>query len=458
MSTLKITFDNSLLSNSKQLVNIGFTGTGSILDSSSKPLAMIDSGVTSKKDFKGNWYTLSDLKDGVTTNGFSGRVHVCYGEGWVPLQEGYFPPPLVSTDVNYDVVHDKFEITFDGSPTGCADLTSIDFWAIPMNLISLNSGTQVSEVKGVHSSSSISDIYSALEVLSNPVQSSESAKALYKDAVAAGMNPPELNPKSAVLATDSKFLRIVGPNTYPSFGDPAQKEMMGLPFTPYNTFEQYLDYLILNFGPTTATGTKEKGIIGLGKGVIAKLSGKFGGNPSAPQTNLTKPQTYDFTVTIDEDMNLTLTGSGSVVGSQVLKISKWEALTPSGMYGGNATFSINGVSQSPQNDIHGWILGDLFAGFNIGAIGCDQSVGGEVVGAMVSSDWFSKLNSSNMFAALWPNHTNFYNQWAAALVTRSDAYGFAYGERFSAPQLNLDPKKVDTLKVQLLGPVTAQTL
>ena len=42
------------------------------------------------------------------------------------------------------------------------------------------------------------------------------------------------------------------------------------------------------------------------------------------------------------------------------------------------------------------------------------------------------------------------DQWAAALNPCSQAYNFAFAERFSAPQLNLNPASVDTLTVTLL--------
>lgn len=430
-------------------VSIGFVGTGSLTKKDGTALKTVGDGYGTP-GFTGNWYTYAELQDGISTSGFSGRIYVCYGATWVPTGTTTEPAFLPGTGDNSLCVFDKMELTFDGSQYSCADLTSIDFWAIPMNLISYKSGVQVAEVKGVKDSSSISDIQLALAALSNPVQSNATATELYNAAVAAGMKPPALNPTSAKMIGNSEFLRIVGPNSYPSFGNPALGQMMGLPFTPYNTFEPYLNYLIKNFGPTS---TKSAVIEGLGAGVIATISGSYGGNPKAPKSTLTEAQTYSFSAEIDADMNLRLVGSGGVAGSATLLIEKWDLLNPSSMYGANPEFSINGARQTPQNDLYGWVLGDLFAGFNTGAIGTEQKVGGEMVGAMPSSDWFSKLDSSTMFSYLWPSNSNFYNQWAEALVSRSDAYNFAYAERFSAPLLSLNPANVDTMTIQFLGPV-----
>lgn len=449
MSQLNITFDTSKMTDTTVAVSVGFIGTGNMTAADGTALKTVGDGYGTT-GFTGNWYSYSDLKDGISTTGFSGRIYVCYGTPWVPTGKTTEPAFLPGSGANAECVFDKMEFTFDGSQYSCADLTSIDFWAIPMNLISSKSGVQVAELKGVKDSSSMAEIQSALTALSNPVQSTETATELYNAAVAAGMNPPTLTPISAQMIGTSSFLRIVGPNSYPSFGNPEKGQMMGLPFTPYNTFEPYLKHLIKHFGPGTTVGAHLKG---LGNGVIATVAGTYGGNPKAAQTDLTEKQTYSYSVQIDADMNLSLVGSGSLAGNATLKIEKWDLLNPAGMYGANPVFSINGVSQTPQNDLYGWVMGDLFAGFNIGAICSGQSVDNTKVGEMTSSEWFSKLDSSTLFSYLWPDHSNFYNQWAAALINRSDAYNFAYSERFSAPLLSLNPATVDTLKIQFLGPV-----
>jgi hypothetical protein len=60
---------------------------------------------------------------------------------------------------------------------------------------------------------------------------------------------------------------------------------------------------------------------------------------------------------------------------------------------------------TPQNDLYGWIIGELFAGINIGAVASDVVVNGQPVGAMESHAWFAL---TQRFAALQPNHP-YYN-------------------------------------------------
>ena len=126
-------------------------------------------------------------------------------------------------------------------------------------------------------------------------------------------------------------------------------------------------------------------------------------------------------------------------------------MNPSGIYGANASFSLNGgTSKKPANDVYGWITGDLLAGFNIGAIASTTEINKEKVGAMNSSDWFSKVPNSSLFSHLQSNKA-FYNQYAEILQGLSDAYNFAYSDRFAAVQISLNPAKVDTLQISLLN-------
>jgi hypothetical protein len=86
---------------------------------------------------------------------------------------------------------------------------------------------------------------------------------------------------------------------------------------------------------------------------------------------------------------------------------------------------------------------------NIGAIGSSTKLGTKIVGAMKSSDWFHKIPNTSLVSNLQSNKV-FYNQYTAVLQTLSDAYNFAYSDRFSPVQVLLNPLIVDTLQVSLL--------
>ena len=163
---------------------------------------------------------------------------------------------------------------------------------------------------------------------------------------------------------------------------------------------------------------------------------------------------YDLKASIDADLNVTL--KGKIGGTETtMKFTKASLISPTGIYGANAAFSLNkGSEENPTNDVYGWITGDLLAGFNIGAIGSTTIINKEKVGAMNSSHWFSKVPNTKLFSNLQSKTTN-YNQYAAALQPLSDAYNFAYSDRFSAVQISLNPATVDELQLSFFNVETS---
>ena len=445
MSTLhfRIT-NNSGIPNDK--VFIGFWGPD---------LNATINGDSMKSIADSTWYKLSEIETfviGVTT---SGRIYVAYNGTFSPVG-GSLPSIIAPNSPAYHTRFDLFELTFDGTPYGVADLTAIDAWSIPMSLETEKGGQRVGSLDGVKAGSTLNEIYTTLSKLSNPAQSIATGQAIINAFAAAGHSlatgiQTQLNRPAPGLVTDtsSNFVRIIGPNSYPPFGDPANNLPPGLPFTPYNTYLEYLQYLINTFGPGKAVPS---GFSQLGGGKIAHLAGEYGGS-TAGTGGAYEKQSYDLWASIDDNFNLAIDGAGSVVGDIKMTITKWNLLNPAATYGGNPQFSLNGgAPQNPQNNLYAWILGDFFAGLNIGAIGSSVKVEGAVVGEMTSSKWFSKLpQSGELFDKLWDsNVTNHWNQWAQVLNSRSEAYNFAYAERFSAPQLSINPNEVDTLTLILL--------
>ncbi|CAM3499325.1 hypothetical protein [Paracidovorax anthurii] len=397
------------------------------------------------------WYALSTIDSLTLDATTSGRIYVGYG----------IDP--ATTDPNSSVLtgntdrFDKFELTFDGSSYGVADLTAIDFWSIPMSLSTQFQGQAVDQLDGVKSGASVSGIYAALSQLSQPVRSTPTAKGIIAAFAAQGTPLPTgiqtalTQPASGVVTNaQGGFVRVIGPNSYPPFGDPATNAYPGLPFTPYDTFAGYFGDLIGTFGPGTASPAP--GFTTLGNGKIAHIKGQFAGNPQGSGTAC-EAQSYDLWASIDAQCNLTIAGKTSLIDPVSITISQWNLLDPASCYGANPSFSLNGgAQQTPQNDVYAWILGDFFAGLNIGAIGSAQTLDKVAVGDMASSEWFSRLPPQGLlFDKLWgAGVTNHWNTWAQALNPLSDAYNFAFAERFSAPLISLDPARVDTLTLTLL--------
>jgi len=446
MTTLNFKIQNgSGISDDK--VFIGFWGSA---------LNATINGVPMKSIQQSTWYTLSEIDSFIIEVTTSGRIYVAYNDHFSPTPAGGEPSIVYSGSPAYTKRFDKFELTFDGSPYGVADLTAIDYWSIPMSLQTEKDGVVLHALDGVKAGSTVNEIYTRLSKLSNPVESGKTGKEIIAAFAAAGQPlaqgiQDQLNKPASGLVTDNgNFVRIIGPNSYPAFGDPSSNQPPGAPFTPYNTFLDYFQYLIDTFGTGKATPS---GFSLLGGGKIAQLAGEFTGSGAGSGTAY-EPQSYTLWASIDDDFNLTIEGTGHLVGAIKMTIAKWDLLNPAATYGGNPLFSLNGgTPQYPQNDIYAHILGDFFAGLNIGAIGSPVTVGGKIAGEMPSSEWFSILPTAGyLFDKLWSgtDTNDYWNQWAQELNPRSDAYNFAYAERFSAPQISINPSAVDTLTLILL--------
>lgn len=355
-----------------------------------------------------HWYTLADLRAGVALSHYvGGRVYFCYGKPWTFERAGYEPSSSNPNDPNYYCRYDKMEMTFIPTEWDVADTTAIDYFSIPLALNVYHGGvkgTRVGAVTGATTDATIK----ALRGVSNPA-----GKAIVED-------------------KQGNFVRVIGPGSYP----PAP----GLPESPYDDFASYLKFLRDTYSPAHGNA-------------IARIKGRFGGVGDAPTTPETKPQNYDFSATIDAGLDITLTGSAEIVGARTLRLTKDDMIAPAGIYGANPQFSIDGGKKiNPQNDVYGWLIGDLLSGLNIGSVGSTVTLGGHPVpvGAMNSQEWF-KL--TKFFADLQPGHKSNYNQWAAAMAPISQAYNFAYSDRFAHVVATLNavkPPFVDTLEIVVL--------
>lgn len=374
-------------------VYIGFVG-GEPLTATNKatnaPLAKSEFGSE-------HWYTIDTLAQGVDLASFSGRIYVGYGAPWNFTHAGYEPSPVAAPDPNYHKRYDKVEITYHGNSADVANATSFDYFSIPVGLNVYHGGTSGTLVKSLKASPTNVTL-AAMETIATPHQA-----AVVRDG-------------------GNNFVRIIGPSVYPP--------PPGLPASPYDNFDGYLNYLHA-YGQSHA-------------GAIAHIKGHFNGTGGGPAPH--QAQDYDFTATIDAQQNITLTGHGAAVGNHTLTFQHDELNNPAAIYGANPHFQLDGAPMTPQNDLYGWIIADLFAGLNIGALGSTLEVNGQQVGQMESQQWFAL---TQRFAALQPSQP-YYNQWAAKMSTISDAYNFAYTDRFAHVVAPLNPAEVDTLELVFL--------
>ncbi|KAF0815116.1 hypothetical protein IGB42_00193 [Andreprevotia sp. IGB-42] len=432
--------------------NAGFDIISNADQSALLPLNLVNSSANPPQTypFAGNWYSLADLAQGVSISAFSGRVYVAYGPAWAVQNAGYEPAQSV-TDPNFFLRYDKLEMTFTGQAADVANLTSIDYWAIPLTLQTSQGGTVAQTVAGLQGSTTAQEMFSALNALTaTPVSGIAGPGGIDGTPLPAQVPGQFQQFSSTSPAPGTTFARVIGPSSYPPINPPPG----AIPVTPYDTLLGYLKNLYAAFGPGTTVGAT---VPGLGNGVIATIAGNFAGvGPNVPASGPQAAQQYQFSASIDASYNITLSGKLSLSDDTVTILYAVGDLTnPSGIYGGNAPYSLNGAAAvSPGNDVYGWIGGDLFSGLNIGALGSSTASalpGQTLVGALPSQQWF-QLSPATFFAGLQPGNTD-YNQWAATLAPLSQAYNFAYSDRFAPVFASLNPANVDTLTV-VLEPAT----
>ncbi|SDE26913.1 beta-1,3-glucanase family protein [Kordiimonas lacus] len=456
MAALTFTFtNNSSLPASD--VHIGFVpGAGAPLDitntNTGDAVASVYAGIGGKS-WAGNWYTLKDLSDGISISHFSGRIYVCYGTAWTPQYQGYEPGQAV-TDPNFFLRYDKMEITFNGDPADAANLTTIDYWAIPMSLTSYGSGGKVvQQDSGLKDGATSDQVYKELKALTTPPASGLSGPGGDDGSPLSALVPGDFKQYGSGPKPGTNFARVIGPSSYPSV-----YPTTGIPVMPYNLMEDYLVYLRDTFGPKTKAGTV---VPNLGDGVIAIIKGEFAGvGPNVPASGPQSRQSYQYLATIDDGLNILLSQAEEIVsgatvryepvkGGHTMLFKRDDLLNPSGIYGGNAPYYFDGAStpMAPANNVYGWISGDVFSGISIGAVGSETVTAGEMVGAMPSQKWF-QLPGSLFFAGMQTKKP-YFNQWAATLAPLSDAYNFAYSDRFAHVLVSLNPANVAKLELTL---------
>ncbi len=173
MATLKVTFkkEKEFDKNGKEIkvdVHIGFlpqpkapeTIISKIKDGSTIQALDAGGGI-------GNWYSLDTLESGVNITSFHGRVYVCYGTPWSIQNAGYEPGQSV-TDPNFYLRYDKMELDFTGEQADCADITSIDYWSIPISLTTMKKGSPVDTRSCFLNDNDAQSIYKELKALTAP--------------------------------------------------------------------------------------------------------------------------------------------------------------------------------------------------------------------------------------------------------------------------------------------------
>jgi len=350
------------------------------------PGGFLDAKSGGKTLVPGKSYSFADLASGIALTRYDGGGRICFSVG-KPLPDGQTPEPTNPDISSYHVRFDKIEMTYvPNSPFNCANLTSLDFFAIPLRIRTYKNGqlqqTLTFNAKG-------NEIFSKLSALSK-------------------------NNASAVRKEGGKYLRVLGPNN--SIAEPAYPSLKG-----------YVD---------SVKGSRQ----------AIKIADKFFGNP-AKSTPEAKPQDYNFTGTFASNGDLHLKGSGTVVGqNQEIVIGYKDLYT--NIYKANPPYKVNGRGAViTDNDVYAAAVRDVLAGFDLGFVGSTTKnpATGHAFKDDPSKTWWS---SKKAFAFLQPQKP-YYDRYAQYISENSNSYGFPFSDRWVHVQANLS-NGIDKMEITIL--------
>ncbi len=194
-------------------------------------------------------------------------------------------------------------------------------------------------------------------------------------------------------------------------------------------------------GGSGAQGTATLSSSGTVSGVTISNGGT--GYTSAPTVTFSAPPTPPSNVTLPANLTVTvnLPAPSSKAGYDV------------NLYGAPATaFTVPTTGMTPQqiasvpNSLYAVIAGDFMAGMNFGYAGKKSNA------PQNTANWYSNPPTLYPFGGARTTNDGYYNPYAAVFYNLSDAYGFAYSDRGGRPSPFVPvPSGATTLRVTILN-------
>jgi hypothetical protein len=415
----------------------------------------------------GQSYHLSSLSNGVDVTEFkSSKVFVSLGQGLTGLTaaQNYQPNFVAPQDnPNFSTRFDKYEISYapgdNGVLSGGANLSSTDFFGIPLQLQSTGGGQPKTLT---WNTANTATVFGALGSLANgttdTIADTSGAIVQGKNGVTAKVqtnNGPE---------TLTGVVRVIAPSS-------VNQGPGGT--TPFPSLQNYLAHLQTG-GPG---GTPITADIEGANGQITK-GGPFQNYKfSAYISNST---TIVNTVTVKPG-DLVLDGEVMVLGSadqHITIVIPKANLTDFAIYGASFPTSDYTLVGGDPNDIVEKVLGDYFSGLTFGFIGStvanpttNAEWQGQPLGQSPSWTWYGNIPDgvggpgalplADAYSFAQPGDcsagsadaTCLYNTYAAYLNDNAggeavtDSYGFPFTDRLAAPLAALDDNTTLTLTI-----------
>lgn len=363
----------------------------------------------------------------------SGTLYVSYD---TPIT--YTSAPTIYTQPRWQL----FEMSYSASIASVGDLTSIDFFGIPMEVTTYASGDTAyvtPQAKATY--------YSSTLTLLNALASLNSNMTL-------AMLDTSGNTFTPGVSSMSNFARVVGPNQMSAPGSTVipstnPSYAAGSPF-PYPSFADYLDSLVAQ---NYTFVEQDQAVI---SAYVFNYTGSITGNrTSGYQIVLTGTTTAPSGSGLPSNAQLTLT------------------LPPQGNANGGFDFYVYGAVQNCDsmsvagfacdttttlptmaNSVYGWMQADVMSALNFGYMNGRVDKANATYNSNVtvgnSASWYGLPPMAYPFGAARTTNDGYYNPWAAVMYNQSDAYGFAFSDRNGRPSPGIALPTGGTLRIWLL--------
>jgi len=403
---------------------VGFGGGGAFTGTNLADGSSLEKGVA---------YPMSQFSSGINITQFiSDRIFISLGAGLTTPDEGNgFSPNFDNPNLDdFTTRWDKIEATFVNG-VGGANLTSQDFFGIPMDIMSSGGGQSPTHLTWRKDTATV---FQSLGMLSNfSVISTTNATG------AIGTAPGEIGVTIPGVG-ENPVIRVISPGSVSPLAGGK---------TVYQSLAGYVTYLQTGNGGNPVQTT------------IAGNNGQVAGGAF---------QTYNLIATV-QNVPTTINGTPVAEGDLVLQgtINNGSGDTPYAVlvgssdlsdyaiYGANPTFQI--IEGADFNGITAKVLADYFAALNFGFPGSgvtNPNQNNSTIGASPSWTWYGNnpdgtdqppLSINAAFSAAQPGQTGRYNLYADYLVGVTDSYGFAYNDRLQSPLASLGDGSVMTITI-----------
>jgi hypothetical protein len=377
------------------------TFTASYVDATTSlttPILMNAQGLTSS-------IPLSNIAQGVITLNHmdSGLIYASVGG---PLGQTAAPSPNNPSDPAYNIPwQNAAEITYTGTPADSGDITSINFFSVPVS-VQVLAGSQVVQHAGIN----------------------VPAATLYPEIAALSTTPGQIEIKATQGPNTGQIVRILSPN---QFG--LTTDVQGTAYFSIGGYQSFQNY-VRSINQANVKTYIQGSLAVAGNITSYNFTSVVNSAGDIVTTGNYVTNGAIYTITIPHDYPLT---DGSGLTNYTQSSALYFCPTVANSTTGVTVTSSDGSTMNAA--VLAQVLHDLCSGYNFGFVNSRTPDPKTHIafGAEPSYLWFVHATTGMLYSGLQPNHP-YYNQFAQLIAAASNgtAYGFPYADAVPGVTLN----------------------